>query len=162
MTAVTDSTGHVLYRGTYSAFGNRTATPLPTGYAYTRLWYASREYSVGSLMFNRARFYDTNTGRFQSQDTYRGEDAAPPSLHRYVYCVNNPVRYTDPSGLVARSAQLLVGMLLGAFVLGSISSILQCFYDHPNIGSDKCFLALLESGNVARSANGCRTTMDTR
>src|SRR5438552_13649266 len=40
----------------------------------------------------------SGTRFFLSQDTYRGNDSAPPSLQRYVYTLNNPVKYTDPSG----------------------------------------------------------------
>lgn len=40
-----------------------------------------------------ARFYNPVIGRFLQEDTYYGD-----GLNLYVYCVNNPVFYTDPSG----------------------------------------------------------------
>jgi hypothetical protein len=46
----------------------------------------------------RSRYYDAALGRFLVQDSFRGNKLIPPSLHRYVYVVNNPVRYTDPTG----------------------------------------------------------------
>jgi RHS repeat-associated protein len=45
-----------------------------------------------------ARYYDSEIGRFISQDAYLGEAATPPSLHRYLYAYSNPLRYVDPSG----------------------------------------------------------------
>jgi hypothetical protein len=47
----------------------------------------------------RSRDYDPGTGRFAQQDGYEGDVSAPPSLHRYAYAYNDPVQYTDPSGM---------------------------------------------------------------
>lgn len=47
-----------------------------------------------------ARYYDPVTGRFISQDSYRGELDDPGQWHLYAYCANNPINYTDPSGHV--------------------------------------------------------------
>ena len=51
-----------------------------------------------SLYYLNARYYDPSTGRFLSEDTYRGEPADANTWHLYVYCANNPVNYVDPSG----------------------------------------------------------------
>ena len=53
--------------------------------------------STGLLYLN-ARFYDPQTGRFISRDTYRGEQDDAGTWHLYLYCANNPVNYVDPSG----------------------------------------------------------------
>ncbi len=45
-----------------------------------------------------ARYYDPETGRFISQDSYRGE--AESFWHLYLYCNSDPVNNTDPSGHV--------------------------------------------------------------
>jgi hypothetical protein len=47
---------------------------------------------------SRARLYNVNTGRFQTMDTYEGSQEDPLSLHKYLYCHDNPVNGTDPSG----------------------------------------------------------------
>jgi RHS repeat-associated protein len=44
------------------------------------------------------RFYDPEFGRFLSQDPILGHLTAPQSLDRYLYTVNNPLRYVDPTG----------------------------------------------------------------
>jgi RHS repeat-associated protein len=46
-----------------------------------------------------ARYYDPAIGRFLSQDPYPVNTGNPMELNRYVYTANNPVNYTDPSGL---------------------------------------------------------------
>jgi len=38
------------------------------------------------------------TARFLTEDSYTGERNDPLSLNRYTYCVNNPMKYYDPSG----------------------------------------------------------------
>lgn len=42
---------------------------------------------------------DPSIGRFISEDPYEGSADNPLSLNLYIYCSNNPVLYTDPSGL---------------------------------------------------------------
>lgn len=45
-----------------------------------------------------ARDYDPVTGVWLSQDTYRGTNSIPSSLHRYQYGYNNPSNYIDEYG----------------------------------------------------------------
>lgn len=102
ITAVTNTSGKLMYSSTYKAFGemSRTSYDAPT----TRLGYTGREMSVGGLMQYRGRYYEPGAGRFLQQDLYRGSAAAPPSLHRYVYVHNNAVNFIDPSGHYRMSA----------------------------------------------------------
>ena len=44
------------------------------------------------------RLYDPQLGRFLSPDNYVQEPFNTQNLNRYSYCLNNPVKYTDPSG----------------------------------------------------------------
>lgn len=50
------------------------------------------------LIYFGARYYDSETARFISQDTYLGEYNTPPSLHRYLYAYHNPTVYIDLLG----------------------------------------------------------------
>ena len=45
-----------------------------------------------------SRYYDSEIGRFLTQDAYLGEVNTPPSLHRYLYAYGNPTVYVDPTG----------------------------------------------------------------
>jgi hypothetical protein len=46
----------------------------------------------------KARFYDPLVGRFLQPDSIVPDYANPQSLNRYSYVLNNPLRYTDPTG----------------------------------------------------------------
>lgn len=50
------------------------------------------------LYYLRARYYDPEIGRFISKDPVPGILSAPQTLNQYVYCINNPLKYTDPTG----------------------------------------------------------------
>ncbi len=53
------------------------------------------------LIYFGARYYDPDTARFISQDSYLGEAGTPPSLRRYLYAYSNPLAYIDPDGHIA-------------------------------------------------------------
>ncbi len=46
----------------------------------------------------QARYLNSNTGRFQTMDSYEGNNSDQVSLHKYLYGNANPVNMTDPSG----------------------------------------------------------------
>jgi RHS repeat-associated protein len=45
-----------------------------------------------------ARYYELTVGRFISPDTIISDPANPQSFNRYSYCLNNSLKYTDPTG----------------------------------------------------------------
>ena len=51
-----------------------------------------------NLVYMKARFYDPDSGRFLTEDTYLGQQDLPPSLNRYLYTYSNPTKYIDPDG----------------------------------------------------------------
>lgn len=78
---------------TYDAYGNTQSTgAFINSFAYTG---AVIDTETG-LYYMNARYYDPETGRFISQDTYRGSGEA--FWHLYLYCSGDPVNATDPSG----------------------------------------------------------------
>ncbi|MGC4000307.1 MAG: RHS repeat-associated core domain-containing protein [Anaeromyxobacter sp.] len=61
--------------------------------------YNGRIYDSGTGFHdNGARMYWPEIARFVSSDSYQGSTASPASMNRYSYVVNNPYRYTDPTG----------------------------------------------------------------
>lgn len=81
----------------YDEFGNTTAR---IGESFdNEICYTGQVYDQSAgLYYYNARFYNPEDGRFLTQDTYRGKQTEPDTLHLYAYCANNPVNYVDPSG----------------------------------------------------------------
>jgi len=50
------------------------------------------------LINMNGRMYDPVLGRFLSPDNYVQMPTSAQSFNRYSYCLNNPLKYTDPSG----------------------------------------------------------------
>ena len=51
------------------------------------------------LTYMQARYYDPNIGRFLSNDPVGFAQGGPGYFGRYMYVGNDPVNFTDPSGL---------------------------------------------------------------
>jgi RHS repeat-associated protein len=62
----------------------------------------------GGLMDFGARFYDPLVGRFTSPDPIKDVSSAN-AVNPYVYCSNNPLRYTDKHGLSKEGPNMNVG-----------------------------------------------------
>src|SRR3989442_11236040 len=88
---LTDANKVVKNRYVYDDFGGfRSKTEaIPNSYGFT-----GREMDVLGLVFMRARYYDTDIGRFLTRDPAGLVGGA----NRYSYVSNNPVSFTDPSG----------------------------------------------------------------
>jgi RHS repeat-associated protein len=56
-----------------------------------------------SLYHCNARMYDPVLGRFTSRDLVTGTFHEPMSLHKYLYCQNDPINRIDPMGLYSYS-----------------------------------------------------------
>ena len=67
------------------------------------------------------RVYDPALGRFLSCDNYVQEPTNSQNFNRYSYCLNNPLRYTDPTGESFVLAAI-IGGAIGAYVGGSIAN----------------------------------------
>ena len=97
--ALANESGKLTDKYCYDAFGNLISSTGSTANSYR---YCGEQFdSTTGLYYLRARYMDTSTGRFISQDSYAGSISAPVSLHKYLYANSNPVMYTDPSGYLA-------------------------------------------------------------
>jgi len=80
----------------YYPFGEArfSTTPMLTDKLFT----GQREITGLGIYYYGARFYSPYINRFLSADTIVPGYANPQSLNRYSYVLNNPLRYTDPTG----------------------------------------------------------------
>ena len=107
--AVTDDSGAILNEYAYSAYGEDEArvetAPQPFGYT-------GRRYDPDTgLYYYRARDYDPATGRFLQEDPIWFQ-AGDLNVYRYVW--NNPLNWTDPSGLTALTERRALSLVAGA------------------------------------------------
>jgi len=56
------------------------------------------------LDYMHARYYSSSVGRFLSPDPLDGLQRFPQSWNRYAYARNNPLKYTDPTGMYVFAA----------------------------------------------------------
>jgi len=92
-TSLTSSTGTITQTYNYDTFGNLSGS---TGTVVNPLRYTAREFdSETGLYYDRARYYDSQTGRFISEDPigFNG------GMDVYAYAGNSPATLTDPFGL---------------------------------------------------------------
>jgi len=107
ITEITNQSGGVVQRYTYSSFGKIESQLDPTfvqPYTFT-----AREFDPETELYHyRARQFDWKTGRFNQEDPLfagrPGVATNPASRHLYLYVGNNPVWRLDPWGLQAESA----------------------------------------------------------
>ena len=95
-TVMTDDTGSLIESTNYEPFGGQRAH---TGINSSIYKFTDQEFDAESGLYNYdARMYDPIIGRFISPDSLIPDVYNPQALNRYSYCLNNPLRYTDPSG----------------------------------------------------------------
>ena len=120
VTGLLDKKGTLAATYDYDAFGTVLSQ---TGDADNNITYAGYQYDKESgLYYLNARYYDSVTARFITEDTYSGERNDPLSLNLYTYCVNNPIVYEDPSGHIPALFQpsYVEPILKGLKILGEV------------------------------------------
>ena len=80
----------------YDAYGNLLKE---TGNVENPYRYAGYRYDKETgLYYLQSRYYNPETGRFLTRDTFEGFEKEPLSLNKYAYTENNPVMKIDPNG----------------------------------------------------------------
>ena len=107
--AIADTAGNVIERNDYDPWGVRrqpqTQTPFSPGEAPELLLgrgYCGHEHLTEFGLINmNARLFDPALCRFLSPDPIIQAPDNSQNFNRYSYCLNNPLRYTDPTGMVS-------------------------------------------------------------
>ncbi|MFO0973795.1 MAG: RHS repeat-associated core domain-containing protein [Phycisphaerae bacterium] len=141
-----------------------TADPGYEGYDST--WSAGYEDRSTGILHVGARDYEPATGRFLQPDPVRvGPESLAGMLNRWVYCANDPVNFSDPSGLLAWSTWYGLiggglGLLAGAYLMiatpvtffaglalmaTSIALILDVLAKDPELVGYRCTLLRLRN-----------------
>ena len=94
---VFDQSGGVTARTDYLPFGEELFAPGPM--PKERFTGQERDGEAGADYFH-ARMLQPRSGRFSAVDTIVPMPEAPQSWNRYSYVANDPLRHTDPTGLM--------------------------------------------------------------
>lgn len=111
-----DNTGASVFEAQYDAWGRQEVTKNNVGF---HRGYTGHEMlpEFGLINMN-GRLYDPLLGRFLSPDNYVQLPDFSQSLNRYSYCLNNPLKYTDPSGEWFGLDDFIVSIVGGVVNLG--------------------------------------------
>ena len=105
-----DRNGSNAFEASYDAWGKqdvrRNIIGLIRGYTGHEML---NEFGIINM---NGRLYDPELGRFFSPDPYVQFPDSPQSYNRYSYCLNNPLKYTDPSGHFLTGTALLAATSL--------------------------------------------------
>ncbi len=156
--------GSVTDTYTYDAFGNLLKS---TGRTANNYRYCGEQFdSATGLYYLRARYMDTSTGRFITQDSYAGSVYDPVSLHKYLYANSNPVMYSDPSGYFALADVSIAGWMNNQldsinanacmWVLKSLNnafSVIDTLYQMQNAEDWNGFFSALGKGLISGLIN---------
>ena len=106
-----DYIGNTKFSAAYDAWGNQTVSTNAIG--LTRGYTGHEHWNQFGLIDMNGRFYDPLLGRFLSPDPYVQAPENPQNYNRYSYCLNNPLKYTDPSGEYFGIDDLIAGAIGG-------------------------------------------------
>ena len=102
--ALTDANGSVVEKYAYDPWGARRNAADWTQKDTRTKWISNRGYTghehldVFGIINMNGRVYDPAIGMFMSPDPYVQAPDDWLNYNRYGYCMNNPFKYTDPSG----------------------------------------------------------------
>jgi RHS repeat-associated protein len=113
ITGVYSSSGSLLTSYAYDPFGQSSATNPAA--STNDIGYAGYQQNVPGLGTTTARYYDSALGRFISQDPI----GLAGGQNAYAYASNDPLDFTDPTGLGAESVAGWLSAINAAAQLGA-------------------------------------------
>ena len=117
LTGLYDYDGNKILDASYDAWGKRTLSA--NSYTIFDRGYTGHEHLDELSMINmNGRMYDPRQGRFLSPDPFVQAPSNPQNYNRYSYCLNNPLKYTDPSGEIFWEAVLISSVITANINVG--------------------------------------------
>jgi len=155
ITGIMNSSGNLVEKYNYDAWGRRR-NPDDWSYdsipavTYTHHGFTGHEHlDMFNLINMNGRVYDSEIARFVSPDPIIQDPYNILSYNRYAYCLNNPLKYTDPSGY--SSKRLWEEELLR---MESYGQNTQFFNNYPNNWSEyQSYFSRSHYGNTTYQYN---------
>jgi RHS repeat-associated protein len=97
---VIDENAGIMYSYTYDPYGKVLEEDHDAGAPTNAFTFVGQYYDEEISQYClRARMYDPTAMRFTTRDSSKGDFTEPLALHRYLYCINNPVNRLDLNGM---------------------------------------------------------------
>lgn len=120
--SVIDENGSKVFSAEYDAWGKQTVSVNTIGLI---MGYGSHEMlNEFNLINMNGRVYDPVLGRFLSPDKYIQEGDNSQNYNSYSYCLNNPLKYADPSGNVFVLDDFIAITAMGA-IMGTMNAVMS-------------------------------------
>ena len=123
---ITDDAGNVLQQVSFDAWGRRRdpqtwalyqanapLTPTPSALYFGRGYTGHEHLEKFDLINMNGRMYDPTLCRMLSVDNYNNNVSSTIGMNRYAYALNNPLKYTDPSG---QWVHIVIGAAVGGVI----------------------------------------------
>ena len=128
---VADENGKQLAYFDYFPFGERRT--IEGNSVLNRGFTGHEHIGIADLIHMNGRIYDAQLGRFLSPDLYIPAPLATQSYNNYSYVMNNPLRYTDPSGFFFKKILKKVGRIfkrVARYIKRNIKTIVAAAAGH--------------------------------
>jgi len=158
---LTDDVGHPILEQNFDAWGRERAPsswdydasiPLvgeQSGFEWLTRGYTGHEHlSAFKLINMNGRVYDPIVGRMLSVDNFVQDATSTQAFNRYSYVLNNPLKYTDPSGEFIITAAIITGVVVGAYIGGSAANGGQLNPVKWDYGSASTYGGILAGGAI--------------
>ena len=164
-TTVTDANGDLVQEQSFDAWGNMRDPDTWTGTVtqqpmFDRGYTGHEHLNAFGLINMNGRVYDPVMSSFLSVDNYVQVPDFSQSFNRYAYCLNNPLKYTDPSGELFGIDDIMFSMIvygISSVVLNGVvnSCAGRNFYD----GSYGAFMGCITSTAVGGFMGGAASKL---
>lgn len=142
----------------YTPFGEQIDEKV-SGYGYNGEYFDA---ATGMLNL-RARQDEPAMMRFSQKDIVQGSIKNPTSLNRYAYCQNNPVQYSDPSGMSVKAVLTKVKGIVTTTVKtvsNAISGVVSSLKTKQNGNKSNSSTVLRQAVKNEKSAKNNRSIPD--
>ena len=120
--SVVDENGSKVFSAEYDAWGKQTVSVNTIG--LIRGYGGHEMLNEFNLINMNGRVYDPVLGRFLSPDKYVQEGDNSQNYNSYSYCLNNPLKYADPSGDVFVLDDFIAITAMGA-MMGAMNAAMS-------------------------------------
>jgi len=144
---ISDASGNQSALYEYDPYG---ATATHTGATDIKHQFTGKENdSSTKLYYYGARYYDPQLGRFITADWTITNSADPQAFNRYAYARNNPIIYTDPTGLnFLKKLGKAFKRSIGSFIGGTIGAVVGAFIGAVLFGAPGAIIGAYLGGSI--------------